>query len=151
MTNAMNETRSGSISIARWVLATLALLFVAGALGQFFLVGLGMFEDATRWQDHASLGNALSLLTWLMWIPAVIGKAGRRVILGTLLLFVLFGAQHAFINVDSGVMNALHPLNGSVLLMLGLWIAQQAVSLARVSAPQGSRHPATGAIGKETA
>ena len=47
------------------------------------------------------------------------------------LLYVLFMAQYAFINVDSGTMRALHPLNGTLLLLLGAWVTQRAIALAR--------------------
>lgn len=131
MTNATTNPQRGLVSLARWILAVLSLLFVAGALGQFFLVGLSMFDDGSRWQDHATLGHILGMLPWVLWIPAVVGKAGRGVIVATVLLLVLFEAQYAFINVDSSIANAFHPLNGSVLLVLGGWILQRAVGLIR--------------------
>jgi hypothetical protein len=69
----------------------------------------------------------------------VLGRAGTRVILGALLLFVLFMAQYAFINVESTVANALHPLNGAVMLMLAFWLTQRGVALAREEAATPSR------------
>lgn len=127
--------RSGLVTRARWTLVVLAALFTAGALGQFFLVGLSMFEDGARWNDHKTMGHILGLLPYVMWIPAVLGKAGPRVVFGTLLLFVLFMAQYAFINIDSGIAKAFHPLNGSILLVLGAWLVQQAFGLARAPIP----------------
>lgn len=145
--------RGGGIALARWALLILAGLFTLGALTQFFLVGLSMFEDGTRWQDHKNLGHILGLLPYLLWIPAVLGKAGRGVVLGALMLFVLFMAQYAFINVDSGTMRALHPLNGTLLLLLGAWITQRAFALVRsplaTSAIRRDTHRYE--IGKETA
>jgi hypothetical protein len=86
----------------------------------------------------------------------VLGRAGRGVILGALMLYVLFMAQYAFINVDSGTMRALHPLNGTFLLLLGAWITQLAVALARtpveLPAPQRQRRiEESYQVGKETA
>ena len=127
----MPVARCGLVTGARWALAALAALFTAGAFAQFFLVGISFFDDPVRWKDHANLGHVLGLLPYVMWIPAVLGRAGTRVILGTLLLFVLFMAQYAFINVESGVANAMHPLNGSVMLVLAFWLTQRGVALAR--------------------
>ncbi len=95
------QPRSGLVTGSRWALAILAALFTLGALGQFFLVGMSMFEDAARWQDHETLGHTIGLLPYVMWIPAVLGRTGARVIVATVLLYVLFMAQYAFINVDS--------------------------------------------------
>lgn len=148
--------RGGGVALARWSLVLLAGLFTLGALTQFFLVGLSMFEDGARWQDHKSLGHILGLLPYVIWIPAVLGRAGRGVILGSLLLYVLFMAQYAFINVDTGAVRALHPLNGTFLLLLGAWVTQRALALARtpVDAPAQQRQRRVSGnyqVGKETA
>jgi hypothetical protein len=131
MTDVVAPAPSRAISGARWALAGLALTFVLGAFGQFFLVGLSVFDDAARWNDHASLGHALGMLTWVLWIPAALGRAGRGLVVATLALFVLFEAQYGFISAGSGVVNALHPLNGAVLLVLGGWICLRAIGLLR--------------------
>lgn len=123
--------RSGLVTGARWALLALAGLFVLGAFAQFFLVGVSFFDDATRWSDHANLGHMLGLLPYVMWIPAALGRAGARVILGTLLLFVLFMAQYAFIEIDNSTAHAFHPLNGAVMLVLAFWITQRALALVR--------------------
>lgn len=151
-----DSTTRGSVALARWALLVLAGLFTLGALAQFFLAGLSMFEDGARWQDHTTLGHILGLLPYVLWIPAVLGKAGRGLILGALMLFVLFMAQYAFINAGTGTMRALHPLNGTFLLLLGAWLTQRAFALARSPAGQAAaQHERRGAaryqIGEETA
>lgn len=137
--STMTMQRSGLVIGARWALVALAGLFTLGALAQFFLVGISYFENPVRWKDHANLGHMLGLLPYVMWIPAVLGRAGTRVILGALLLFVLFMAQYAFINVESTAANALHPLNGAVMLMLAFWLTQRGVALARDEAGMQAR------------
>jgi hypothetical protein len=155
MTDSTTRRGTGT-SIARWTLLFLVTLFTLGAMSQFFLVGLGMFEDGARWQDHKTFGHVLGLLTYVIWIPAVLGKAGRGVILGALMLYVLFMAQYAFIHAGTGTMRALHPLNGTFLLLLGAWVTQRAFALVRtpVEAPakqQERRMSERYEIGKETA
>ncbi len=115
-----------------------------------------MFEDGARWEDHKALGHVLGLLPYVLWIPAVLGKAGRGVIFGALMLFILFMSQYAFINVDTGAVRALHPLNGTLLLLLGAWITQRGFALVRIPAGQvAAQRERRGAdryaIGKETA
>lgn len=137
-----SEQHSARTRVSRWILLIIAALFTLGAFGQFFLVGLSFFDDATRWKDHETLGHIVGLLPWVMWIPAVLGKTGR-LIGGTLLLFVLFEAQYAFINVESTVAQAFHPLNGSVLLVFGFWITTRSLTLVRESSSESRRSPAT--------
>jgi hypothetical protein len=127
----MPREPSGLVTGARWALLALAALFTLGAFTQFFLVGISYFDNPVRWKDHANLGHILGLLPYVMWIPAVLGRAGTRVILGALLLFVLFMAQYAFIEIDNSMAHAFHPLNGSILLVLGFWLTQRAFALTR--------------------
>lgn len=126
------SARSGLVTGSRWALAILAGLFTLGALGQFFLVGVSFFDDASRWTDHASLGHAIGVLPWAMWIPAVTGRTGGGMIGATILLFILFEAQYAFIEIENTMVNALHPLNGSILLVLGFWITQRSLGALRI-------------------
>ncbi|HYH11390.1 MAG TPA: DUF6220 domain-containing protein [Thermomicrobiales bacterium] len=138
------QTRSGLVTGSRWMLVILAALFTLGAFTQFFLVGVSFFDDASRWNDHATFGAFLGLLTYFLWIPAVLGKTGARVIIATVALLILFGAQHASISIDNTMVNALHPLNGSILLVLGWWVTQRSLGLARerhlASEPQPVHH-----------
>jgi hypothetical protein len=72
------------------------------------------------------------------------------------MLYVLFMAQYGFINAGTGTIRALHPLNGTLLLLLGAWITQRAFAMARtpleVSAPQRERRQSERYdFGKETA
>lgn len=127
----ISDSRSGLVTGSRWVLTILATLFTLGAFTQFFLVGVSFFDDAARWNDHATVGHTIGLLPWVMWIPALLGKTGRGMIIATVLLFILFEAQYAFINVDNTIAQAFHPLNGSVLLVLGWSITQRSVALLR--------------------
>jgi hypothetical protein len=126
-----SPARSGLVTGTRWALVALAALFTIGAMGQFFLVGLSMFEDGAHWQDHKTLGHVVGLLPYVMWIPALLGKTSRGLLIGTLALFILFWAQYAFINVDNGIAKAMHPLNGTFLLLLGAWIFRTSLAQAR--------------------
>lgn len=122
---------TGAVTAARLALLALACLFIAGAFLQFFLAGMGLFDDARRWEDHKQAGHILGLVTYLVWIPAVLGRSGIGIILGSLLMIPLFYAQYAFIHIENTVVNAFHPVNGTVLLLLSFWIALRAFSLLR--------------------
>jgi hypothetical protein len=124
---------TGRVTFARAAMLGLALLFVAGAFVQFFLAGLGLFDDAARWEDHKSSGHVLGLVTYFIWIPAALGRVGAGTLVGAILLVPLYYAQYAFIHIENTVVNAFHPVNGTVLLLLAFWIALRAFSLLRRS------------------
>lgn len=130
-TDTSPASRSALVTAARVVLLVLAGLFAVGAFGQFFLVGLSMFDDASRWRDHERLGHMIGLLTWVMWIPALAGRTGRGLIVACVVLFLSFEAQYGFIEASNSRLNALHPLNGAFLLVLGSWIALRALAAVR--------------------
>ena len=128
---------SGLAIWSRYLLLALAGLFVAGAVGQFFLAGLAVFDSPLRWTDHRDLGHSLDLVAMVIWIPAAAGRVGWRLIIGSVLLVVLFKAQYAFVGLDEPYVQALHPLNGAVVFALSLWIGRRVFDLVR-RAPRAS-------------
>ena len=136
------RTLTGSrVLWSRRALAGLAAVFVLGALLQFFLAGMAVFDGPERWADHEMVGHVVGLLSWFLWIPAVMGRAGRRVVIAAVAVFVLFGGQYGFVAADQGAIQALHPLNGSVLLLVAGWIAVAGGRLARESAADIASSP----------
>lgn len=120
---------------ARAILLFLTVVLTAGALGQFFLAGLSVFGSAAYWGNHAVFGSALGSLAMLVWIPAALGRVGGKVVAGSLLLPVLFTLQHVFPAIDQPFVQALHPLNGALILVLSLWLAARAFGLLRPVPP----------------
>ena len=141
------QPRSGLVIGSRWILAILAAIFTLGAFTQFLLVGVNFFDDAARWQDHATLGHILGLFPYVLWISAVLGKTGARVIIATVMLLILYMAQYAFINVDNTMANAFHPLNGSLMLVLGFWVTQRSIGSVRQPVRPESRSSAVAGEG----
>lgn len=130
-------TASTRVAVSRYAVLLLSMLFAGGALAQFFLAGLAVFDDPTRWPDHASLGHALGIVAMLIWIPALFGRVGRRMVAATIALAVLFEAQYGFVNAGIGTVRALHAVNGVVMFWLATWIVRNAIGLVGRSATQG--------------
>jgi hypothetical protein len=105
----------------------LALLFVAGAMLQFFLAGLGVFGVAS-FDPHKTVGKLLGLASLILLVLAAIlaltgGLSRGRVGLAAL-LFALMVLQWSLVeafSVSAPVLAALHPVNG--LLVLGVAFA----------------------------
>jgi hypothetical protein len=119
------------VTRSRQVLAFLAGTFLVGVVLQVFLAGLGLFDDADRWGDHETFGHILGLVTYVLWIPAVLGRGGIRLIGGAVLLFVLYFLQYAFVGSDEPAVKALHPVNALALFSVAAWVGLRSLALLR--------------------
>lgn len=122
---------SGLAKGMRWGFLGSMVVLTAMVLGQFFLVGLFTFDDPARRLDHANLGHAIGLITYVHWILPVLGRMGWKVITGSVVLFVTAHLQYMFMDFDSGVMNAMHALNGSLVLLNTAWLTAATIGMIR--------------------
>lgn len=103
----------------------LAGLFVAGAVLQFFLAGLGVFGTGASFETHATVGTILALASIVLLILAGVlaltgNLAWQKAGLAALLVVVMV-VQYALVELFSEAvpaLAALHPVNG--LLVLGV-------------------------------
>lgn len=127
--------RSGARAAYPWV----AWLFVACSVVQVFLAGLGVFEDPARFALHRDFGYAFGLLTIVLIVLALAGRLGRLIIGLSILLLVLFAMQSVFVVVRGSApfIAALHPVNGFLILFVGIVVARLAAAKRRedVAAP----------------
>jgi len=111
-----------------------ACLFLAGALCQFFLAGLGVFAGPSNWGKHREFGLLLGMLALLLIMLALIARLPGRMIGMTAGLFGLFIVQvlllvpfqfHISYNALH-IIKALHPVNGIALVLVALTLAKRA-------------------------
>jgi hypothetical protein len=108
----------------------LAWLFVAGAVLQFFLAGLGVF-GAASFGPHQTVGKLLALASLILLVLVAIlalsgGLSRGRVGLAALLL-VLMVVQWSLVAAFSEgapALAALHPVNGLLVLSVAFAIAR---------------------------
>jgi Family of unknown function (DUF6220) len=108
----------------------LAWLFLAGAVLQFFLAGLGVF-GAASFGPHETLGKLLALASLILLVLAVIlaltgGLSRRRAGLAAL-LFALMVVQWLLVEAFSEgapALAALHPVNGLLVLSVAFALAR---------------------------
>ena len=114
-------------SAARSAFPFVAGLFAVGAIVQVFLAGLGVFDDPSAFITHRDFGYTLSLLPIVMAVLALVGGLPRRFAGLSALLFVLFILQSVFVAMrdSTPAIAALHPLNGFLILGLGILLAWQ--------------------------
>lgn len=109
---------------------TLAGVFVLGVLVQFFLAGLGVFESESIFETHGTFGTILGALALLLLILAgglaMSGELDRAGVGTAGLLVGLMILQYALVELftdGAPVLAALHPVNGLLVLGIGVLVA----------------------------
>ena len=124
-------------SVVRRALPVVAALFVAGGLVQVFLAGLGVFDDPAMFLTHRDFGYLLGWFTLAMLVLALVGRQRRLVVGLSVLVLVQFTFQSVFVALRTtypGVA-ALHPVNGFLLLVVGIAIARLSLAARAEQAP----------------
>ena len=121
---------------ARMALPFVAGLFVACAVVQVFLAGLGVFDDPRAFVTHREFGYLFGWLTLIMLVLALVGRVGRRITGLTVLILVLFALQSVFVvlRADMPAIAALHPLNGFLILGISILTTREAWRARRLTA-----------------
>jgi len=140
-------------SLARQAHPIASGAFVACAVVQVFLAGLGVFDDPRAFITHREFGYAFGWLTLIILILALVGRSPRRITGLSILLLVQFALQSVFVALRGSLpaVAALHPLNGFALLGVAIvatrlsWVARRvpvdaaATSTAAALAPLDAR------------
>jgi hypothetical protein len=123
-------------SFTRTAHPIVAAAFVACAVVQVFLAGLGVFDDPRAFVTHREFGYLFGWLTLAVLVLALAGRMPRRVTGLSVLLLVLFALQSLLLAVraDLPAIAALHPLNGFAILGVGVMTARSSWRVRRESA-----------------
>ena len=127
------------MSSARYLHRVLIALFLAGAVTEFFLAGVGVF-GAGSFDAHRGIGNLLLAISLLALASAAIA---RKFVVHTAVLFVLMVIQYTLVNAGEDAspwIAALHPLNGLFIVAASGSLARRA--FADVSWPRSRTAPA---------
>jgi hypothetical protein len=123
---------------ARVAYLVAAWLFVLCVLVQLFLAGLGVFGGAQNFATHRDFAYIFGWLALVMVVVGLVGRLPRRMTVGALVLLGLMALQSVFVafRTQRPELAALHPVNGGLILLLGVWLALRA--RAFVPAPLGT-------------
>lgn len=134
--------------VVRWAryayLASLTL-FLAGLVFQVYLVGQSLFVDPRDWSVHANWGWMVAHgLPALVLISAALSSLGRRRWLVLLVFFISVAIQPLLPSFrdTSPLLAVLHPINAVLLVVLTLWLLQDAWHLIRADEPATPAAPA---------
>ena len=84
-------------SIGRSVFLVAAVILAIGLVIQVFLAGLGVFASDANFLTHRDMGYALGFLPLVMIVSGLIGRVGRRLVILSLVVGLLFGLQSVFV------------------------------------------------------
>jgi mercuric ion transport protein len=131
-------------TFARAAHPVVAAVFVACAVVQVFLAGLGVFDDPKAFVTHREFGYLFGWLTLVVLVLALAGRMPRRVTGLSVLLLVLFALQSVLValRADLPAIAALHPLNGFAILGVGVMTARSSWPLRREAAAPAMVAPA---------
>jgi hypothetical protein len=123
-------------SFTRTAHPIVAAAFVACAILQIFLAGLGVFDDPRAFVTHREFGYLFGWLTLVILVLALAGRMPRRVTGLSVLLLVLFALQSVLVGLraDLPAIAALHPLSGFAILGVGVMTARSSWRVRRESA-----------------
>jgi cytochrome b561 len=118
---------------ARYAHPVVAAIFVACAIVQVFLAGLGVFDDPRAFITHREFGYLFGWLTLVILVLALVGREPRRITGLSALLLVQFALQSVFVAVraDLPAVAALHPLNGFAILVVAASVARASWAVRR--------------------
>lgn len=132
-------------SFARTAYPVVAGLFVACAVIQVFLAGLGVFDDSSAFITHRNFGYLFGWLTLVLLVISLVGRMPRRYIGLAVLILVLFSLQSVFVAVrqEMPAVAALHPLNGFLILGVATYTAWTSWRARAAGEPASERAAAT--------
>ncbi len=136
-------------SLARLALPVVAATFVACAVVQVFLAGLGVFDSPAAFITHREFGYLLGWFTLAMLVLALVGREPRPVVGLAALVLAQFALQSVLVALRSTmpVVAALHPVNGFAIVVVGILIARLSWAVRREPADAAAREAAAASPG----
>lgn len=120
------------------------VLFLAGIVFQLYLVGQSLFVDPRDWAVHAGWGWTVAHgIPLLVLISAALSRLGRRRWLVLLVFFIAVAIQPFLpeFRDTTPLLAVLHPINAVFLVVLTVWLIQDAWRLIRTPEPQTPAAP----------
>ena len=120
------------------------VIFLAGLVFQIYLVGQALFVDPRDWAVHTGWGWTVAHgIPLLVLISAALSRLGRRRWLVLLVFFIAVAIQPFLpeMRETSPLLAALHPINAVFLVVLTMWLLQDAWHLIRNTEPAAPQEP----------
>ena len=134
------------MSNVRWArigFAILAWLFVALTVVQMYLAGAAVEQlgGTKDFSTHQAMGFVLMIIALVLLVLSFAGRLPVRMIGASALTLVLMIVQSILVHMVPPNLEALHPVNGLLVAVLGLWIAWRGLSFIRAPLPVEPERP----------
>jgi hypothetical protein len=130
------------MSNVRWArigFALLAWVFVVLAVFQVYLAGLAIpalsGDLNANFGTHQAMGYVVGIVAIVLLVLSFAGRLSARMIGASGLLVGLMVVQLLLAHMEQASLAALHPVNGMVVILLGVWIAWQGLAIVRAPLP----------------
>jgi hypothetical protein len=128
------------MSNVRWArigFALLAWVFVALTVLQVYLAGAAVQQlgGSNDFGTHQAMGYVIMIIALVQLVLSFAARLGWRMIGASALLLVLMLVQSSLVHLNSPSLAALHPVNGFLVAVLGLWVAWRGLSYIRAPLP----------------
>ena len=135
------------MSNVRWArigFALLAWLFIALVVLQIYLAGVAVSQlgGSNDFSTHQAMGWVLIIIALISLVLSFASRLSGRMIAASAVLLGLMIAQAALVHLNQSNLAALHPVNGTLVALLGLWIAWRGLSFIRAPLPVEPEKPA---------
>ncbi|MFD0619117.1 DUF6220 domain-containing protein [Paenibacillus sp. GCM10027629] len=107
MTVEVSKTETSRVKNCRLAYYILSWVLMICILVQVFLAGVALFDHSEAWNWHRTFVHMFEYISIILFILGIIGKLSRKMIWGSLGLFVLFNIQYYTAH---GIAGALHPV-----------------------------------------
>ena len=136
-----------NVRLARIGFALLAWVFVALTVVQVYLAGAAIVQlhGNGEFGTHQAVGWVIGIIALVQLALSFAGRLSGRMIGASALLVGLMVAQILLAHADTSALAALHPVNGFLVAILGIWIAWHGLSFIRAPLPP-EPVPATPAV-----
>ncbi len=135
-----------NVRLARIAFALLAWVFVALTVVQVYLAGAAVAQlgGTNDFSTHQAVGFVIILVALVQLVLSFAARLSRRMVAASALLLLLMIVQSAIVHLNSTSLAALHPLNGFLVAVLGIWLAWRGLGFIRAPLPVEPVHvPAT--------
>lgn len=128
------------MSNVRWArigFALIAWVFVALAIFQVYLAGAAIPElnGSGGYGTHQAMGYVVGIIAIVALALSFAGRLSVRMIGASALLVGLMVVQVLLAFVEQASLAALHPVNGFLVVLLGVWIAWHGLGVVRAPLP----------------
>ena len=116
----------------------LTILILLGVFIEFYFAGLGIFH-AESFQLHMVTGEVLWGASLALLVISLISRAGKRITVVSLLLFVLLFLQSLLVQVRQLFVEAVHPVNAILIFSATMYLLILSFQQSKISKNVGAQ------------